>query len=360
MGLPALGVYLLMVFAYCVMWYRSFLRTPEGLMRWLSLAAFSGVVAYLVQNLVSFGVAAINTYLYIFFALHAVLYAQYYNKKPKILRIYGENSPSAWLIKSSLEVLLICLALFFSYKAYMMYSADVHYNKGKIYGNVSNRWDLAVQEHIKSVQEEPFEVKYYVYLALAYERLAMTTQDRNVQLQLLHNAAENYKKGVDLNPGNSYYWGNLGRIYASLGKAEDPKYFTDAEKYYLIAIEKAPVTGLFYSNTIELYLSLGMLDRAIPLMEKLVNCDKSLAAGSYFLLGNIYFGQKQYADSENAYRKSIDLNPQFGQTYYNLGIVCASRGDRECARFCMEKYLELMPGSEKEADARKLLKELSR
>jgi tetratricopeptide (TPR) repeat protein len=95
-------------------------------------------------------------------------------------------------------------------------------------------------------------------------------------------------------------------------------------------------------------------------MEKLVNYDKSLAAGSYFLLGNIYFGQKQYSDSESAYRKSLDLNPQFGQTYYNLGIVCASRGDRECAKFCMEKYLELMPGSEKETDARKLLKELSK
>jgi tetratricopeptide (TPR) repeat protein len=195
---------------------------------------------------------------------------------------------------------------------------------------------------------------------MAYERLAMSSQDKNTQLQLLHKAADIYKKGVDLNPGNSYYWGNLGRIYTDLGKSEDPKYFDDAEKYYIIAVEKAPVTGLFASNLIELYLSIGRIDKALPLMEKLESCDKALAASSYFLLGNIYFGQKLYLDAEKAYRKSLDLNPGFGQTYYNLGVVCAARGDRACAKFCMEKYLELMPGSEKETDARKILRDVTR
>lgn len=360
MGITALGIYILLIYAYLVMCFRSFSRTPPGSLKLVSYAVFAGVVAYLVQNFVSFGVAAINTYLYIFFALHAVLYAQFYNTKSKYVRFYRAGDSSAVFVKYSIIIPSVLLALFLGYRAYMMYSADVHYNRGKIYGGVYNKWDEAVKEHIKSVEEEPNEVKYQVYLALAYERLAMATQDRATQLQLLHNAAVIYKKGVDLNPGNSYYWGNLGRIYTALGKSEDPKYFDDAERYYLIAVEKAPVTGLFASNLIELYLGIGRIDKALPLMDKLEGCDKALAASSYFLLGNIYFGQKLYIDAEKAYRKSVDLNPAAGQTYYNLGVVCAARGDRDCAKFCMEKYIELMPGSDKDADAKKILRDVSR
>jgi O-antigen ligase len=360
MGLTALGVYLLLIFAYFVMWYRSFLRTPDGIIKWISFAAFAGVVAYLVQNLVSFGVAAINTYFYIFFAVHAALYARYYNTKVKRMVLYKKDSPHGWLVQYLIIFCAIFLAALLGYKAYMMYSADVHYNKGKILGNVSNRWDLAVGEHIKSVEAEPHEVKYYVYLGLAYERLAMMTQDKNTQLDLIHKAAEAYQRGVELNPGNSYYWGNLGRIYTMMGKVENPKYFENAQNYYQTAISKAPVTGLFYSNLIELYIGLGMIDKAFPLMTKLESYDKKLAADSYFLLGNVYFGSKQFVNAENSYKKSIELNPEQAETYYNLGIVCAALGDKNGTKSSMEKYLEMSPDSQKAPDAKKLLKEVSR
>jgi tetratricopeptide (TPR) repeat protein len=165
---------------------------------------------------------------------------------------------------------------------------------------------------------------------------------------------------VDLNPGNSYYWGNLGRIYTTMGKIEDPKYFENAQNYYLTAINKAPVTGLFYSNLIELYIGLGKIDKAMPLLAKLENYDKNMAASSYFLLGNVYFGSKLFVNAENSYRKSIDLNPEQSETYYNLGIACAALGDKNCTKASMEKYLEMSPDSQKAPDARKLLKEVSR
>ena len=145
-----------------------------------------------------------------------------------------------------------------------------------------------------------------------------------------------------------------------MGKVENPKYFENAQNYYQTAISKAPVTGLFYSNLIELYIGLGMIDKAFPLMTKLESYDKKLAADSYFLLGNVYFGSKQFVNAENSYKKSIELNPEQAETYYNLGIVCAALGDKNGTKSSMEKYLEMSPDSQKAPDAKKLLKEVSR
>lgn len=358
MGITTLGIYLLLITAYIIMWFRSFTRTVSGDMRLLSIAMFASFTAYFVQNMFSFGVAAINTYLYLIFAAHAVLYNDYFGSKKKSIKLYNTAGGENFFIKSALQAVAIIIALFFAYKAFMIYSADVHYNKGKILGSVQNRWDLAVSEHLKSVEEAPDEVKYHVYLALAYERLAMTTQDREQQLGLLHRAVESYKKGVELNPGNSYYWGNLGRIYTLLARYEDSKYMQNAFENYQTAIDKAPVTGLFYNNMVELYLSVNMPDKAMPYLEKLELYDKKLGASAYFLLGNIYFGKKQLNESENAYRKSLELNPDFAQSYYNLGVVCAARKNRDCAITCLSKFLQLSPGSEMEPNAKKILRDL--
>src|ERR1035437_2416630 len=200
MGITSLGIYLLLIFAYVLMWYRSFTRTADEGMRLLSIAMFASFVAYFVQNLFSFGVAAINTYLYLLFAAHAVLYCEFFGLKKNTVKLYDTANGTNTFMKILLQAAAVLIGSFFVYKAFMIYSADVHYNKGKIWGGVQNRWDIAVTEHLKSVEEAPNEVKYYVYLALAYERLAMGTQDRPQQLALIHKAVDAYKKGVELNP----------------------------------------------------------------------------------------------------------------------------------------------------------------
>jgi putative inorganic carbon (HCO3(-)) transporter len=356
MGIVSLGIYLLLILSYILMWYRSFSRTKDETLKMLSLAMFASFTAYFIQNLFSFGVAAINTYLYMFFAAHAVLYNEFFGRKKYTLKLYDKSTAGMFPVKLVLELVFTALMAFMAYRAYMIYSADVHYNKGKIWGTMQNRWDIAVTEHIKSVEDAPNEVKYYVYLALAYERLAMETKDKTQQLALIHKAVDAYKKGVEINPGNSYYWGNLGRVYTMLGRYEDPKYFQNAIENYQMSIDKAPVTGLFYNNIIELYLSLNMPDKAAPYMVKLDVYDKKLASGSHFMLGNIYFGQKQLNEAEVEYRRSVELDPDNSQAYYNLGVVCAAKKNRDCAVFCLEKFIQMAPSSEMGPNAKNILK----
>jgi tetratricopeptide (TPR) repeat protein len=264
---------------------------------------------------------------------------------------------------TALKLLLMALAAAGScvlvYRAYSMYAADVAYNRGKIIGSVYNKWDASIEEHRKSIQMEPYEVKYHVYLGLAYERLAGTLTDKTRQVMAMESAVAEYKKGIELNPGNAYYWGNLGRAYASLamlkGSQQD---FDTAVKYYQTAIDRAPVTGLFYNNLIELYTRSGMPDKALPLLAKLEALDKKLAAGAYFMLGNGFFGSKDLVNAEKAYIKTIELDPEIFQAYHNLGVVYAATKNKVQAVYYLEKFIQMAPTSDMVPNAEKILKNL--
>lgn len=359
MGIPALGVYFLLLSAYVAMWRRSFRRIQEYDFKMLSLAMFSAFIAYFVQNLFSFGVCAINTALYLIFAMHFMNYNEYYPAVTRRITLYDPVHGNGAVYRPLFQVISAALAVFLVVKAYGFFDADMHYNRGKILGSVYNKWDLAIPEHIKSVQEESGEVKYHVYLGLAYERYAMSLTNRDDQMQAVMNAINEYRMGIKLNSGNAYYWGNLGRAYALLAQLTSSRQdFEQAVDYYESAIEKAPVTGLFYNSLIDLFLKTGMIDRALPLMSKLEQYDKGLAAGSNFALGNVYFTKKDLPDAEMFYKKSIELNPALFQAYYNLGVVYAAKRDREDAKTYLEKFIELAPTSEMIPNAQKVLKEL--
>lgn len=355
MGLATLGIYILLMWTYVRMWYKSFIKVIDFEHKIISLAMFASFIAYFTQNFFSFGVAAINTSFYIFMALHFVYYKDFYPVKIKktSLPFYNETTKIIYIL------IFICSGLLFCVQAFNIYKADTYYNRGRILGSVYNKWDLAVSEHIKSIKLAPFEVKYHVYTGLAFERLAMTTQAKNQQADLIKKSIEFYNNGVKLNPFNAYYWGNLARVYAFLGDIENnQQYLAESEKYYLKAIERAPVTGLFYNNLIDLYIKHGLVAQALPLFEKLEIIDKNMAANAYFMLGNLFFTRKEFSNAEIAYKKTIGLNNFLYQAYHNLGVVCAAQGKKSEAKTNLEKFLELAPDSDMVPNAKKILSDL--
>jgi tetratricopeptide (TPR) repeat protein len=300
-------------------------------------------------------VAAINTSFYIFMGLHFIYYNEYFNVNIKkfSLPVYNEFTKMVYII------LFTFLGLFFSIKAFNVYKADTYYNRGRILGSVYNKWDLAISEHLKSIKLTPYEVKYQVYTGLAFERLAMSMQDKDKQLDLLKKAIEFYNNGVKLNPFNAYYWGNLARVYNFIGDIENnQQYLAESEKYYLKAIERAPVTGLFYNNLIDLYIRHGLISQAKPYMEKLETIDKNMAANAYFMLGNLFFTKKDFSNAEIAYMKTIELNNSLFQAYHNLGVVYAAQGKKADAKKYLEKFIEMAPNSDMVPNANKILKDI--
>jgi|GEM_PF-1091180 O-antigen ligase/Flp pilus assembly protein TadD len=417
MGLVSLGIYLLLIWSFTKVWLRSRTLVRDEPMELLSLSMFAAFLAYFIQNLFSFGVAAINTALYVIMAMQVSMYLELTGRsKRKSITLYNHAKQGAAAFKTVFQFLSIALFALLAVKSYTVFDADLHYNRGKIFAmykdnynyqlavNLAQQKDTpenvradfissiqtaqsssqesnaikqkelsrnavisyqkaldayAVYEHQLAVKEAPGEVKYHVYLGLAYEKAAEVltqTGDTAGSNALLHKAVVSYEKGVQLNPGNSYYWGNLGRVYYLLAHSEDIKYVDKSIGYYQTAINKAPVTGLFYSNLIDVLLSMGQMENAQPLMDKLESLDAKLCAGSYFTAGNVFYGKKILDKAETAYRKSIELDPDLSQAYFNLGVVCYAKNDRNCVKYCMETFISKSPDSNMAPQAKTFLK----
>ncbi len=350
MGLFSLGIYILLLIAYIRMWFMSFKRIETYPIKILSLAMFAAFVAYFTQNLFSFGVAAINTILYIFMGLHFVLFKETNPVKVFEYNLYKKDNS----LKIVLLLVVICGACFFIAKTYSVYEADVHYNRGNIYGNVYNKWDVALEEQKTAVLMEPNEVKFHVYLGLAYEQLGVRLENKEQQVAYISEAIKEYEIGTKLNPGNSYYWGNLARAYSLLANISDHKYVKNAVLNYRKAIEKAPVTGLFYYNLIELLCKTGGINEALPEVEKLVACDKDLGAQACFNIGNILSTSNYAKAADGYYRRAVDLKPEYAEAWFNLGVInLAMKNTTEAKEFFKKAYL-LNPSLQQMKGAKKI------
>lgn len=122
----------------------------------------------------------------------------------------------------------------------------------------------------------PDEVKYQLYVGLAYEELyRRTPTDRR---RLWFAAAEQaYQKAEALNPHNAYYSGNLGRIYGMAFDAGEPSYYPKAMAAYQRAIDRAPSTKLFYENALLLQAHAADLDGAQHILDRVRGADQYLA-----------------------------------------------------------------------------------
>lgn len=135
---------------------------------------------------------------------------------------------------------------------------------------------LAASRLEESVRLCPEEVKYQVYLGLCYEELfrRCDPERRTIWFQ---DAEAAYTLGTQLNPGNAYYRGNLARLWSLGAEGGNADFFEQAQKYYLQAVDLAPVTRLFYENLLSLQANFARLKDAGTLMDKVEATDKELA-----------------------------------------------------------------------------------
>jgi len=355
-GLFGLGAYLLLLYAWAIAALRSFSRENDGQMKLYMLASAAAITAYLTQNFFSFGVAAINTFFYLLLAAHSSHYMLTRNARSAEIIIFKKTGAPAYVLCALLAVPAILGIVYF----YGFYSADVHYNRGRIYGNAYNKWDVAVQEHMKAVQICPDEVKYHVYLGLAYERYAMGLSDAQTRNLYLKSALSYYQSGVKLNPGNSYYWANNGRIYTILAQYEDPKYYADALRNFEEAVKRAPVTGLFYSNMMDVYQRTGQPEKAALMLEKVEQYDRNLGANINFNIGAEAYNRNDLKTAYLRFMRSVNLNPRFEPGLFNLGITAATVGDTYNAYAALSNLLVINPNFEKRSEAERVLSSLKR
>jgi tetratricopeptide (TPR) repeat protein len=124
-------------------------------------------------------------------------------------------------------------------------------------------------------------VKYHIYYGLAYEELYKLASSQAQAQEWFSKAEAAYKDGSALNPYNGYYWGNLGRLNALAVETGRLDRLPDCEQMYFKAIERAPVTVLFYQNLMQIYARTGKGIQALGLAEDLSKREPRLAGYLY-------------------------------------------------------------------------------
>lgn len=104
------------------------------------------------------------------------------------------------------------------------------------------------------------------------------------------------------------------------------------------------------------YCNLGILESqngnsigAIDCFTKSLKSDPRHFEGHYNL-ANIYSDVGNYDLAHTHYKVASEIEPGFPNVYFNLALVCALKEDLLVATSNLERYLELIPGKDLEAE----------
>ncbi len=352
-GIIGLIIVLALTLSILWNWWRACQRHEKEWKDRLILFGLLGAwTAYSVQNIFSFGVAAIDTFYWLIIALIVLLQTSPEDQTRLAPSQTPEPKPGsvfrALLTVRTLLLLLITLSAgYLSWQAFKVAYADYEYNLGTLY-RMQNYSDMTVQAFAKASDLCPLEVKYKVYLGLAFEEKAKNTNDPQQQKQLVQSAIEAYTEGLRLNPSNAYYLGNLGRAYGLAGELEKDRvdYYEKAVAYSKQAIEQAPVTVLFYQNLAFLYLGHGNEAGFIHLLDTLSKFAPVDGSRLWFTAGNNFYNSGNLLKAKTFYEKSLALDPKYVEGYFNLGVTIAQLNDPAQAIAYWRKSLEIKPDFE--------------
>ncbi len=218
--------------------------------------------------------------------------------------------------------------------------------------------DLAAARMESAVSLCPDEVKYRIYLGLCYEEIFKRC-DPDRRPHWFDLAERSYREGVDLNPANAYYRGDLGRLWGYGALSGDRDFYAKAETYYLQAVERAPVTRLFYENLLALEARFADVPGAEALLARAVRADREKAMAPRLLLeaSSTFFqyrgsdlppwgpaAVREAAAAELRWsEEAAALRPRDAQTALAVAILQLQEGRRREAAAWARKALGLDP-----------------
>lgn len=188
---------------------------------------------------------------------------------------------------------------------------------------------------MKAFQEKSFDIakKYCVSL----EKLA----DRHYNNKEFEKALLYYQKVVVHAPEDFDINANLANCYVQTGAKEQ------SIQYFEVAVKASPFTYEIYRILGDLYINFNKNpNRAIECYEMYLTKYPN-NAGIYNMLGHLYNSQDMTRESQlksiEAYKKVLELDPNFHIAWFNLGIIYPRLRMFKEAKEALEKSIELHP-----------------
>ncbi len=203
-------------------------------------------------------------------------------------------------------------------------SAYDFYLKGKAYYQTNKAEDLefAARMYQKALEIDPKLALAHAGLSDVYVFQYMAYYDHtSARLAAAKEAAE---KGMKIEPGLPEVHRSFGRYYMFSG---DP---ANAEKCFLTAIKYNPKYAIGYRTMGWLKRSAGQYEEALQWARKALELAPT-DLETLLLLSLIHMDERRFTVAISTLQRAIELGPDYGRAYYNLGAVYMKLGVLELA-----------------------------
>ncbi len=211
--------------------------------------------------------------------------------------------------------------------------------------------DYEIMELKKAVMLCPLDVKYLLYLGLAYEQKAQLDKEHAVDWRI--EALHCYQKSVEMSPANAYYYNDEGRIYTNMSQT-DPQYLPKAEEAFRNSVQWAPASPFFILNWAMALRKTGQEDKAQEQIEKSFNLDRAFTSK---VLAQMAFEAYKSGDKKSAFQdidEAVRGNTSSAEAYYCRGILYLSEKEKKKALADFEAVKDLRPTPEQNPSIRSL------
>jgi tetratricopeptide (TPR) repeat protein len=179
-------------------------------------------------------------------------------------------------------------------------------------------------------------------------------------------AIDNFQKASEVDPNQSVVWGNLADALMSRAKtksgADQQADFQKSGEAYQKAITLKADDAAFHNNYALVLAQQKKVDEAQAEITKAAQLDTTNAGKYYFNLGALYVNSGNSDPAAVAFKKAIELDPNYADAYYQYGLSLMGKatlnGDKMSAppgtEEAFQKYLQLKPTGP-DADAAKAM-----
>ncbi len=169
-------------------------------------------------------------------------------------------------------------------------------------------------------------------------------------------AIDAFQKGVEMDANQNVIWANLADAYvgqaASKTGADQQASLEKALEAYSKAIALKPENAAYHNNYALTLAKAKKFDEAQTELNKAAQLDPPQAGRYYYNLGAVYVNNGQPAAAEVAFKKSIEVNPDYADAQFQyataLSAKLATGADGKVVapdgmKDALEKYLSLEP-----------------
>jgi len=198
----------------------------------------------------------------------------------------------------------------------------------------SFQWTLAsvergIAEFKRAIEIDPNYGAAHAGLAMAYGFLCMNGgAPPNEAWTLARVSAE---KALGIDP-------TLDSAYTSLGFVQTMYDWNwdSAEKHFQRALSLNPSSvNAMHAYGMTLLAPLGRFDEALEMMRSAQRLDP-LSSAVNNSLGDVYYFRREYDKAIRQYEKTLELDPDFGNSYMSLGFTYLAQGKRQVAKEAFE------------------------